>query len=177
MTQTDKPWSIPIARHAIPEAGLRQEIVADEPVRQRVAALAGVRAMPRLEASFELRQHGQDGVRVSGRVRARVAQTCVVTLDPMESEVDEPVDLVFMPERLQSDPDIAEEVQLEGDDAPELLIDDTVDLGAIATEFALLGVDPYPRKPDVAFEPPAVADDAAGHPFAALAALKGKADS
>lgn len=175
---TDTPWSIPVLRHQIPEAGLRQEIVADEAVRQRVAVLAGVRAMPRLEASFDVRRHGQDGVRVSGQVRARVDQTCVVTLEPMESDIDETVNLVFMPERLQSDPDTAEEeVHLEGDDAPELLIDDTVDLGVIATEFALLGVDPYPRKPDVAFEPPAVAEDTAGHPFAALAALKGKADS
>lgn len=183
-THADEPWSVPVARHAIPESGLRQDIVADDAVRERVAALAGARAIPRLEASFALKPYGQEGIRVSGQVRGRVAQTCVVTLEPMESEIDEPVDLVFMPERLQSEPAIDEEVNLEvhleGDDAPELLVNDTVDLGAIATEFALLGIDPYPRKPGVAFEPPAVEDDPGGHPFAALAALKsrpGKPDS
>jgi hypothetical protein len=35
----------------------------------------------------------------------------------------------------------------------------------------LLGIDPYPRKPDAEFASPP-AKDAAGHPFAALAALK-----
>ena len=55
---------------------------------------------------------------------------------------------------------------------PEPLIDGRVDLGAIATEFLMLGIDPYPRKPDAAFEPPAAADDDTAHPFAALAALR-----
>src|SRR5262249_13731614 len=46
-----------------------------------------------------------------------------------------------------------------------------IDLGAIAIEFLILGLDPYPRKPDAVFQGSAVGDDAA-HPFAALAALK-----
>ena len=49
--------------------------------------------------------------------------------------------------------------------------DGVVDLGAVATEFLLLGIDPYPRKPGAVFDAPP-AGDAAGHPFAALAALK-----
>ena len=39
-------------------------------------------------------------------------------------------------------------------DEPEPLIGGVVDLGAIATEFLILGLDPYPRKPGVVFEPP-----------------------
>jgi hypothetical protein len=53
------------------------------------------------------------------------------------------------------------------------LIGGAVDLGAIATEFLMLGIDPYPRAPGAVFEPPA-ADDRGGGPFAALAALKRK---
>ncbi len=58
-----------------------------------------------------------------------------------------------------------------GDDQPEPLIGGMLDLGAIATEFLILGIDPYPRKAGVEFAPPKVEDDAP-HPFAALAALK-----
>ena len=58
-----------------------------------------------------------------------------------------------------------------GEEPPEPLIDGTVDLGAIATEFLVLGIDPYPRKADVEFKPPQVAADAP-HPFAGLEALK-----
>jgi hypothetical protein len=48
----------------------------------------------------------------------------------------------------------------------------TVDLGTIATEFLILGLDPYPRKEGVEFAAPQPASDPAAHPFAALAALK-----
>ena len=48
---------------------------------------------------------------------------------------------------------------------------DRIDLGALATEFLLIGIDPYPRKPDATFQAPEVEDDST-RPFAALAALK-----
>ena len=50
-------------------------------------------------------------------------------------------------------------------------IDGTVDLGALATEFLLLGIDPYPRKPGAVFEPPSTGDPGES-PFAALAGLR-----
>jgi uncharacterized metal-binding protein YceD (DUF177 family) len=176
---SELPWSVPVARHQIPEAGAHYDLSADEKTRERIAALAGVRSISRLDASFDVRPHGLEGLWVSGRVCARVGQTCVVSLEPMETDVDEEVDLTFMPKKLQKELDAAAEVHIEGDDAPEALINETVDLGAIAAEFAVLGIDPYPRKPGVAFEPPAATEDPASHPFAALAALKasGKADS
>ena len=46
-----------------------------------------------------------------------------------------------------------------------------VDLGALAIEFLILGIDPYPRKAGAQFAAPAV-EDASEHPFAALEALK-----
>ena len=58
------------------------------------------------------------------------------------------------------------------EDGPEPLLDGRIDLGAIATEFLVLGIDPHPRKQGAVFEPPAIEDDRAEHPFAALAALK-----
>jgi hypothetical protein len=51
---------------------------------------------------------------------------------------------------------------------PEPLIGNTIDLGLLATEFLILGVDPYPRKPQAALEVSAAGEPAA-HPFAALA--------
>jgi len=58
------------------------------------------------------------------------------------------------------------------DEEPEPLVDGRIDLGAIATEFLVLGIDPHPRKRGVAFELPVVEADPDVHPFAALAALK-----
>jgi hypothetical protein len=69
-------------------------------------------------------------------------------------------------------PDVAEPAAAEQADPPEVLQHGSIDLGALAVEFLLLGIDPYPRKPGVSFEPPRVVDDPAAHPFAVLAALK-----
>jgi hypothetical protein len=57
------------------------------------------------------------------------------------------------------------------DEAPEPLLGDTVDLGAIATEFLILGIDLYPRKSDAVFQAPPI-EDKTEHPFAALATLR-----
>jgi hypothetical protein len=93
----------------------------------------------------------------------------VVTLEPIENEIDEAIDLVFAPG--DASPIIGAEVDLSAADAPEALIGGGVDLGEIATEFLILGLDPYPRKPDAIFQSPTAGEDSA-NPFAALAALK-----
>jgi uncharacterized metal-binding protein YceD (DUF177 family) len=161
-----RPWTVPVAIHDIPEAGRRFDLVAEEAIRGDLAAASGLRTLPRLQAIFDVERHGRDGLRVAGVVSATVGQTCVITLEPIEHEIEESVDLVFVPRRGEETLHSAE-----SHDAPEPLIDGTVDLGALATEFLVLAVDPYPRKPGAIFEAPPAADERAG-PFAALAALK-----
>lgn len=166
MEKAQNPWSVPVTVEDIPETGRHIDIDAPEAVRAALAALAGVRELPWLSASFDLTRRGA-GVRVTGRVAARVGQTCVVTLDPVDSDLEEAVDLVFAP---ASD----EAAQTEAKDTeglPEPLVDGTLDLGAVATEFLLLGINPYPRKPGVEFAP-LKDDNASARPFAGLEALK-----
>jgi uncharacterized metal-binding protein YceD (DUF177 family) len=163
---SDRPWTIPVTIADIPDGGSHHDLFADAAVRDSVAQLAGLRALPRLEASFDLNRRGE-GVAVRGEVRARVGQTCVVTLEPIESDVQETIDLLFMPIEKGAD---AAAARQKGE-PPEPLENGVVDLGAIAVEFLVLGLDPYPRKPGVEFSRPENADKGA-HPFAALAALK-----
>jgi len=168
MAKIDHPWTAPVRVEEIPDAGRRVHIAADESVRTRVAEAAGVNGLTRLEATFDLTRHGRGGLHVVGGISATVRQTCVVTLDPVVNEVAEPVDLVFVPAGTGTTG--AAEVPLDAD-APEPIVDGVVDLGAVATEFLILGVDPYPRKPGAAFEPPSNTDRG-DTPFAALAAFK-----
>ena len=169
----EQPWNVPVAVADIPETGRRVELSPDAAIRAAVAKTADVVAVPRLEATFDLARHGHDGMRVTGRLSATVEQNCVVTLEPMQSEIEEAIDLVFAPPRPPSEGDKAEDAG-EGHadiDGPEALHDGVLDLGALATEFLILGIDPYPRKPGAVFDAPPAGDPAA-HPFAALAALK-----
>ena len=156
------PWSVPVAVEDIPDTGLHMEIEAPAAVRAAVAELAAVRALPRLSAVFDLTRQGA-GAHVSGRVSALVGQTCVVSLEPIESKLDEAIDVTFSPS--------ADAVSADDEEPPEPLVGGTFDLGALATEFLLLAIDPYPRKEGVEFAPPKV-EEGGEHPFAALATLK-----
>ena len=171
----NRPWSVPVRLDEIPETGLHLDIEADAVTRAAIAAAAGVNEVPQLTAGFDVARHGRDGLHVVGTVSARVRQTCVVTLDPVENEIAEGIDLVFVPPSAPGP--LAHEVNLgtEPGEPPEALIDGVVDLGVVATEFLLLAIDPYPRKPGAVFEPPQTAD-AGSHPFAALAALRSGRD-
>jgi uncharacterized metal-binding protein YceD (DUF177 family) len=172
-------WSVPVRIEDIPETGRRFELSASEAIRGALARVAGVDRLARLDALFDVVRHGRDGLRVTGTVSAAIGQTCVVTLEPIETELEERVDLVFLPPG-ESTGKTHGEVEREGfstaREPPEVLTNGTVDLGALATEFLILGIDPYPRKAGAEFAAPP-SDDPAGHPFAALAALKaGKRD-
>jgi hypothetical protein len=94
-----------------------------------------------------------------------------VTLDPVENEIDEAIDVLFAPPSTAAAKGDAANLDVDAAEPPEVLIDGTVDLAAVATEFLILGIDPYPRKPGAVFEPPPSAD-AGSKPFAVLAALR-----
>jgi hypothetical protein len=164
------PWQVPVAAESITEDGQHFALVADADARAGIARMAGLRDLPRLEANFEVTRQGDSGLRVVGRISATVGQNCVVSLEPLANEVEEDVDLLFMP---RSEP-AAAETEADGRnvdtnrDEPEALIGGVVDLGAVATEFLILGLDPYPRKPGAVFEPPQDSKPDEG-PFAALA--------
>jgi hypothetical protein len=164
-------WSVPIRAEDVPETGQRMALVADEATRQAIAKVAGLRSLPRLDANFDVTRHG-GGLRIVGQVSATVDQTCVVTLEPMTNEVEEVVDLIYAPQAGLPEEQAATEDG--GDEGPEPLVDGTVDLGGLATEFLLLGIDPYPRRPDAVFAPPQAQEpqESPGGAFAALAALK-----
>jgi uncharacterized metal-binding protein YceD (DUF177 family) len=158
-------WSVPVEAAEVPEAGLHLELEANDAARAAIAKLAAVTGISKLQASFDLARRGS-GLHVSGRITAEVGQACVVTLEPLTNRIEEDVDLDFLPG--------APEPHAEGDpdeNAPEPLIGGRIDLGAIATEFLVLAIDPYPRKEGATFDAPK-ADDDTPHPFAALAALK-----
>jgi uncharacterized metal-binding protein YceD (DUF177 family) len=172
MSKSEHHWSVPVAFDDVPEHGLHFALSADAVTREAIASLAGVNALPRLEAVFDVTRQGR-GLRVSGEVSGTVAQTCVVTLDPLVNEVREDVDLAFAPPGASAESMVEAVIDPVEVDQPEILADGRVDLGRIATEFLVLGIDPYPRRPDAEFASPAIEPETHS-PFAALAGLKKK---
>jgi uncharacterized metal-binding protein YceD (DUF177 family) len=160
----------------IPDTGLHRDIEANPVAREAMAELAEVREIRSAHASFDVTLRRDGRVHVAGQVRALVGQVCVVTLDPMESAIDEAIDLEFAPPEqipeLSDLVDKAEESDEEIPDPPEPITNGMIDLGRIATDALFLAIDPYPRKPGAVFEPKLEAADPGDHPFAALKAFK-----
>lgn len=155
------------------------ETSADE--RAALAKLNRLPAIEAFEASLSVRRE-RAGVRVTGTVRARVDQVCVVTLDVFAAEIVEPVDVVFMDEKALAAFHAAQVRRPDADgdderpDEPDAIVNGRIDLGTLAAEHLTLGLDPYPKKPGAAFAEPAPTDAPDASPFAGLKALKKDAE-
>lgn len=166
---TELPWTHEIEVAALPPEGEELTLSPDAAQRERLAAYAGVNAIKSLEVRLAVRPAGTDGADVTGELEGVVRQTCGVSLEEFDNPIRETIDVSFA-----ADPgaDLAED---EGEeDLPDPIIGGKIDLGALASEFLVLAVDPYPRKPGVSFENPdsETGDGGEKSPFAELAALK-----
>ncbi|MFB6451844.1 YceD family protein [Bradyrhizobium tunisiense] len=172
------PWRSPVIVAQIPDSGLHRKLEASAAERQAIAEVGGLREVLSAQADLDVVPKSGGRVQVIGTIRARIGQTCVVTLDPMESEIAEAVDLVFAPEaEVRKMADLIEEGRDDEEppeviDPPEPIINGMIDLGRIATDALFLAVDPYPRKEGAVFEAEITAPDPEDHPFAALKALQ-----
>ena len=167
------PWRVPVTVAQIPEIGLHRDLEADLATRVAMAEVVGLHEISSVNASLDVMPYGKGRFRVAGRVRARLWQTCVVTLDPIENDIDEQIDLIFAPPEQISDPlDEITESETEVPDPPELIANGVIDLGRLVTDALFLSIDPYPRKVGAVFEPPVETADPEAHPFAGLKALR-----
>ena len=175
-TEKPDPWRVPVVVAQIPETGLHRDLEADQAIRNAVADVGGLREVLSVQASFDVTPNSGGRFHVAGHVRARIGQTCVVTLEEIESDIDEPIDLVFAPPeqipQMAALVDEAEESDEETPDPPEPIENGMIDLGRLATDVLYLAIDPYPRKPGAVFEPQVTAADPEDHPFAALKGLQ-----
>ena len=164
--------------HSLPLDQLRDgdriDLVADEAERAELAGRLNLVVLDRLDAHVVLCRQGQR-VRACGRLKAVLAQPCVATGEPVRSHLDEPFEVIFMPEPKTGQPEA--EIELSGDELDSMFHDGrTIDLGAAVADSLALALDPYPRSPaaeNALKEAGVISEEDAG-PFAALAALKGK---
>ncbi|HEV7252544.1 MAG TPA: DUF177 domain-containing protein [Mesorhizobium sp.] len=152
---TRSPVSFPVHVARLPQKGMPVLIEANEKQREALAAAHGVLDVESYRADLQVRPWKRNGVEVTGRVTARIVQECVVTLEPVENAIDEPVEAVFLPEqsklgRLGFEGGGEIMIDAHGPDSPETFSGDTVDVGALAEELFALAIDPYPRKPGAA---------------------------
>jgi uncharacterized metal-binding protein YceD (DUF177 family) len=109
----------------------------------------------------------------AARLRASLEQSCVVTGAPVPAHLDEPFELLFVPEPTEATPD--EEIELRDGDCDMIFHDGaTIALGDAIADTLALSLDPYPRSAgaEAALKEAGVLSEAEAGPFAALAKLK-----
>jgi uncharacterized metal-binding protein YceD (DUF177 family) len=159
--------------------GEERVIEVNRAEREAIASLLDLAALDRLNFTFRLHRRGEGRLALQGTLAAAVTQTCVVSLEPVESTLDVPVEVEFWPvpmiDDLAASPD---EAASHGTlDWPEPIEGGKIDLGPVIYETLATALDPYPKREGVSFEwseaPSTGAEtEQAESPFAALKRLK-----
>ena len=177
MTLAEFPFSRPQGVQHLTIKPLVVEVRPNETDLKRIAKAYSLVALTDVIARFELRRWRREGVAVEGTLKARATQACVVTLGPVEQEIDETFSMRFDPDA-DALAGVAEDGEIDVDafaeDPPDLLEGSRVDLGAILCEQLALALDPFPRAPGAELpeghgkEHGEEADDKPPSPFAVL---------
>jgi uncharacterized metal-binding protein YceD (DUF177 family) len=165
MTVPDLPYSEPIRLHQI-GAGQARLLEPDAAARARIVRALDLASLDSLTAELTV-EPAAIGWAVKGRLRATLAQTCGITLDPLPMDVDQTFRQTFAE---TPDEDSDEVVVTLDDESPDLLEDGFIDLGQVVVEQLSLQLDPFPRKPGAAFVQPPEPTEIS--PFAVLKGLK-----
>jgi uncharacterized metal-binding protein YceD (DUF177 family) len=134
-----------------------------------IAGTVGVDALRCLTADVTV-SPWLDGAEIRGTLTAEIVQTCGVTLDPLEETVSGVFMVRVLPAGSSNLPSDDSEIDLEADDPPDTLEGEEIDLATYVVEHLALEIDPFPRKPDAVFEPPAAEEETS--PFAMLKDFK-----
>ena len=166
MSLPDLPYSEPVRLHQV-AGGVKRTLKPDAAARARIVKALDLASLDAFTAEMELAPSAA-GWRLSGRVRASLAQTCGITLEPLPLEIDAPFSLTLAEAVEEEDAD--EIVITLDDESPDLIENGQIDLGQYAVEQLALQLDPFPRKPGAEFvQPPEPAEIS---PFAVLKQLR-----
>ena len=175
----DIPYSHPLRVNRLnPRQATDLDLTPDAAERAAIAADLGLIDLPNARLRARITATGADGWALTGQLTARVVQPCGVTLDPVATDIDEPVNRRWSPHLATPD---ADEAEIPDDDTEPL--GQTIDAGEVLTEALSLALPLYPRAPGAALadageDTPAAQDTR--RPFAGLASLmagrKGEAD-
>ena len=171
MVEPSAVWPLSLRLAEIQRRSATLELQADAQVRARLAGVLDLVSLQSFTAHARVTPW-LDGVQLEARWRAVVTQTCGVSLEPFDTTLEGDFTVRAVPAGSPAAAAESAEVSIdpEAEDPPDLLDGDELDVGGYLVEHLALEIDPFPRKPGAAFEPPPPEGPAS--PFAALRKLK-----
>jgi hypothetical protein len=175
VTSAVLPWTHAIAEMPSSSRHYTQMATLDE--CEAIATELGLVACHSLTTGYTIRAIGGGRYKLTGTLEAKLTQSCIVTLEPMETQAKIPVEVEFSPNANQPPQPVAEGEDLEVLSLPDLepIENAGLNVGRVMLEALATGIDLYPKKPEATFawnDPRGTATEI--HPFAALAKLKPK---
>jgi uncharacterized metal-binding protein YceD (DUF177 family) len=165
MSTPELPYSEPVRLHQI-GTGVKRTLTPDAAALRRIVKALDLASIDRFEADVDLIPTAA-GWSLSGRIRADLAQTCGITLEPLPLTIDER----FSGQLAEPVDEESEEIIITlEDESPDVVEDGQIDLGQYVVEQLALHLDPFPRKPGAEFvQPPEPVEIS---PFAVLKQLR-----
>ena len=146
-------FSCPVSRATLVKEAVARELEASLAERQALAERFELAELSLLRARLAVERLDEHGLlRVAGEFEAHFAETCVVTLRPVPRQVRGPFELIFTLEPSREAPGAEVFVDAEGEDPPEPVGADGLDLGEIVVQHFSLHLEPYPRAPEAHLE-------------------------
>jgi uncharacterized metal-binding protein YceD (DUF177 family) len=182
MTKKSKPpvgmtseWPYFLDVEDIGARPLEVRFSADEDAARALSRRFAVEGLENVLADLTVHPVQGGVVHVTGQVGARIRQLCIVTQDPIETEVSEPVEGWFADQsralsfvKAKKDRDLAKghaELEILGEaEDPEPILNGRIDLGELAAQHLSLAIPLFPRKPG-AVSPLTDEDIKAGKPL------------
>ncbi len=169
-------WDHPV--QDIPDTGLPAERTAAPDELDRLAKALDLEACSSLSVNYTIMPTGNGRYRLYGSLTAEVRQPCVVTLEPIMTNIAESFSFALWPEADMPAP-TSGEVDLDDEPDPEPILDGRIDVGRLVFECLAGAIDPFPRKPGATLAKLSAApkggdDGKSESPFAVLAQIKPK---
>ena len=141
--------SRPLAIDKISAGGITEQIIARPEERKALCERFNLVDLPMLQADLSV-DHVRGGMlAVKGTLEADVVQSCVVSLEPVQSHIKAEIDILFAPAGILEPGEIGTTRNDIGEeDVPEPIENGLIDLGEVTAQQLAVSLNPYPRLPD-----------------------------
>lgn len=157
VTMPDPEWSVLVDAQTVTSSTQKVRISASEEERKALCVRLELATISSLSADVTLRREKGNVIHVNGLMKANVTQTCSVTADPVQTQIEETFEGWFADqerivmlakarhERLGRLADSEIPILDESED-PEPLTNGMIDIGELVVQHLSLAVDAFPRR-------------------------------
>lgn len=132
------------------------EIAPDDAARARLVTRLNILALDDCQVRVKLSTSAGHMIHVEGEIEAQLRQNCVVTMEPVNSQLQESFEAWYAdPEQVVSLAKARHDLKikkgygempvLDEKDDPEEVVDGRIDLGELVAQYLSLFIDPYPH--------------------------------